>query len=149
LRSSPRGAPRDSKSAFTRVCDALCVRGDPVAGTQGPHIGSRGPRSPPAHEVVDSRWSSPPRKRGRDERGTAASNRPPEPCFTYLRLYHTSPGVGSIVSGVLFTMNGATPTCRRQMRGHLRRSCRILLRSSGLRSPPAASMLTSSPRSLA
>ena len=32
LRSSPRGAPRDSKSGFTRVCDALCVAGTPLRG---------------------------------------------------------------------------------------------------------------------
>ena len=32
FRSSPRGAPRDSKSAFTRVCDALCVAGTPLRG---------------------------------------------------------------------------------------------------------------------
>src|SRR6516164_5562590 len=32
VRSSPRGAPRDSKSAFTRVCDALCVAGTPLRG---------------------------------------------------------------------------------------------------------------------
>ena len=32
LGSSPRGAPRDSKSAFTRVCDALCVAGTPLRG---------------------------------------------------------------------------------------------------------------------
>jgi len=30
--SSPRGAPRGSKSAFTRVCDALCVAGTPLWG---------------------------------------------------------------------------------------------------------------------
>ena len=30
--SSPRGAPRDSKSAFKRVCDALCVAGTPLRG---------------------------------------------------------------------------------------------------------------------
>src|SRR5215475_701655 len=30
--SSPRGVPRDSKSAFTRVCDALCVAGGPRGG---------------------------------------------------------------------------------------------------------------------
>jgi hypothetical protein len=30
--SSPRGAPRDRKSAFTRVCDALCVAGTPLRG---------------------------------------------------------------------------------------------------------------------
>src|SRR5260370_29122667 len=30
--SSPRGVPRDSKSAFTRVCDALCVAGAPLRG---------------------------------------------------------------------------------------------------------------------
>jgi hypothetical protein len=30
--SSPRGAPRDSKSAFTRVYDALCVAGTPLRG---------------------------------------------------------------------------------------------------------------------
>src|SRR6516164_6783434 len=30
--SSPRGAPRDSKSALTRVCDALCVAGTPLRG---------------------------------------------------------------------------------------------------------------------
>src|SRR6266403_6066927 len=35
LRSSPRGAPRDSKSAFTRVCDALCVAGTPLRGPRG------------------------------------------------------------------------------------------------------------------
>src|SRR5262249_34557042 len=27
-----RGTPRDSKSAFTRVCDALCVAGTPLRG---------------------------------------------------------------------------------------------------------------------
>src|SRR5262249_48105347 len=32
VRSSPRGAPRDSKSASTRVCDALCVAGTPLRG---------------------------------------------------------------------------------------------------------------------
>src|SRR6516225_2304264 len=32
IRSSPRGAPRDSKSASTRVCDALCVAGTPLRG---------------------------------------------------------------------------------------------------------------------
>jgi hypothetical protein len=32
LGSSPRGAPRDSKSASTRVCDALCVAGCPSRG---------------------------------------------------------------------------------------------------------------------
>jgi hypothetical protein len=32
LGSSPRGAPRDSKSASTRVCDALCVAGTPLRG---------------------------------------------------------------------------------------------------------------------
>src|SRR6516162_9199259 len=32
VRSSPRGAPRDSRSAFTRVCDALCVAGTPLRG---------------------------------------------------------------------------------------------------------------------
>src|SRR5262249_50448262 len=32
FRSSPRGAPRDSKSAFTRVCDALGVAGTPDPG---------------------------------------------------------------------------------------------------------------------
>src|SRR5262249_59534454 len=32
FRSSPRGAPRDSKSAFTRVCDALCVAGTSLRG---------------------------------------------------------------------------------------------------------------------
>src|SRR6266404_1427481 len=35
IRSSPRGAPRDSKSAFTRVCDALCVAGTPLRGPRG------------------------------------------------------------------------------------------------------------------
>src|SRR5262249_55135035 len=39
LRSSPRGAPRDSKSAFTRVCDALCVAGTPL---RGPRAADRG-----------------------------------------------------------------------------------------------------------
>jgi hypothetical protein len=28
--SPPRGVPRDSKSAFTRVCDALCIAGTPL-----------------------------------------------------------------------------------------------------------------------
>ena len=32
LGSSPRGAPRDGKSAFTRVYDALCVAGTPLRG---------------------------------------------------------------------------------------------------------------------
>src|SRR5262249_60644913 len=32
IRSTPRGATRDSKSAFTRVCDALCVAGTPLGG---------------------------------------------------------------------------------------------------------------------
>ena len=30
--SSPQRGPRDSKSAFTRVCDALCVAGTPLRG---------------------------------------------------------------------------------------------------------------------
>src|SRR5262249_18966993 len=37
--SSPRGAPRDSKSAFTRVCDALCVAGTPL---RDPDLGHEG-----------------------------------------------------------------------------------------------------------
>jgi hypothetical protein len=33
LGSSPPGVPRDGKSAFTRVCDALCVAGAPLRGS--------------------------------------------------------------------------------------------------------------------
>ena len=40
---SPRGAARDSKSAFTRVYDALCVAGDPVVGPQGLQLVIMGP----------------------------------------------------------------------------------------------------------
>jgi hypothetical protein len=36
VRSSPRGAPRDGKSAFTRVYDALCVAGTPLRGPMIP-----------------------------------------------------------------------------------------------------------------
>ena len=43
IRSSPRGAPRDSKSAFTRVCDALCVAGTPL---RGPRVTVCGPWIP-------------------------------------------------------------------------------------------------------
>jgi hypothetical protein len=42
-RSSPRGAPRDSKSACTRVCDALCVAGTPL---EGPRAADCGPWIP-------------------------------------------------------------------------------------------------------
>src|SRR5262245_8612856 len=57
VRSSPRGAPRDSKSAFTRVCDALCVAGTApgcsgiaafagVSGLSAASRTTRGPRVP-------------------------------------------------------------------------------------------------------
>src|SRR6516164_9694203 len=38
-RSSPRGAPRDGKSAFTRLCDALCVAGTPLRGPRARRSG--------------------------------------------------------------------------------------------------------------
>src|SRR5262249_57998882 len=48
LLSSPRGAPRDSKSAFTRVCDALCVAGTPLRGPIFQRRWVLGPRFPRA-----------------------------------------------------------------------------------------------------
>jgi putative tryptophan/tyrosine transport system substrate-binding protein len=53
VRSSPRGAPRDSKSAFTRVCDALCVAGTPL---RGPKVADRG-YAEGRNVAIEYRWA--------------------------------------------------------------------------------------------
>src|SRR5262249_23708810 len=93
LGSSPRGAPRDGKSAFTRVYDALCVAGTPL----------RGPISTVFGYGVAALCPLRGRRPGRR---------------SFIRTKHQPTAVGngrrghSIVSGLLFTMDSATPTCR-------------------------------------